>query len=183
METLAPSHHYGWYLISVPSKVPSKPANKWNISFLLYCWLGVLYVDVLYLWLLGALLYWSRIGLETVENSWGVFLIYRDLLRKIQYFGLICVVGDLLGIKHWKWYISDKKQERMLILNLLQEFRTKSIYLKYQLPAGQSSHRNGINYPFNVLFKTLRVWRVKFRIFIFLVWMNLQQRMIWKILS
>ena len=29
--------------------------------------------------------------------------------------------------------------ERIPILNIFQEFRTKSIYLKYQLPVGQSS--------------------------------------------
>ena len=59
-------------------------------------------------------------------------------------------------------FIPKKQIEWMLIPNILQEFRTKSIYLKYQLPVRQSSHRNRINYSFNALFKTIRVWRVKF---------------------
>ena len=166
-EPLAPSHCCGWYLSSEPRKVPTKPSTKWNISFLFYCWLGISSVDGLHLWLLDTILYKSMIGLETVEKSWDVFIIYRDLLRKIQYFCLICVIGNLLRIRHWRWYKPDKNQERMLILNLLKEFSTKSIYLKYQLPVGQSSHRNIMKYYFNKLFKTLWVWRVKFCILVF----------------
>ena len=59
--------------------------------------------------------------------------------------------------------------ERIPILNIFQEFSTKSIYLKYQLPVGQSSIQNRMNYLINMLFKTLRVWRVKVYIIIFLV--------------
>ena len=98
---------------------PPNPATMWNISFLLYCWLGILSVDGLHLWLLGALLYWSRIGLENTENGWGVLLMYRHLLRKIQYFGLIWVVGDLLRIKHWRCYIPYFKKNQRVWMNLI----------------------------------------------------------------
>ena len=56
-------------------------------------------VDGLHLWLFDALLYWSVIGLEIVDNNWGVLLVYINLLRKIQYFGLFCVVVDILRNK------------------------------------------------------------------------------------
>ena len=120
METLALIHHCGLYLSSAPRKVTSKPATKWSFKMFLDCWLGILSVEGLHLWLFGAPIYWSPIGIDTVENSQEVFWIYRDLLREIQYFGLICVIGNLLRITHWRWYIPDKKQERMLILDIFQ---------------------------------------------------------------
>ena len=36
------------------------------------------------------------IGVDMLENGSDVLLIYRDLLKKIQYSGLIYVVVDLL---------------------------------------------------------------------------------------
>ena len=79
--------------------IPSQPLYKWNISYLLDCWFGISSVDCLHLWLLGATIYWSQIVLETVDKSWGVLLIYKDLPRNIQYFGLVYVVGNLVRIK------------------------------------------------------------------------------------
>ena len=99
MDSLAPIHHSGWYLSPSPRKVTSKPATKWNISYLLDFWLGILSVDGLHMRLLGAPIYLSPIELETIENSWGLFRIYRELLRKIQCFGSIYVFGDIMRIK------------------------------------------------------------------------------------
>ena len=97
-DPLASSHHRGWYLSSAPREVTFKQATKWNISYLLDCWFGISSVGGLHFWLLGAPIYLSIIIIETVENIWGVFWIYRNLPRKIQSFGLICVVGDILRI-------------------------------------------------------------------------------------
>ena len=61
------------------------------------CWICILSGDGLHLWLLGALLYLTFFGINTIENSWVVNLIPRDFTRNIQYFGSssICVVCDI----------------------------------------------------------------------------------------
>ena len=77
--------------------VTSKLATKWNTSYLLGCWLSISSGDGLHLWLLGAQFYLTLFGIDTVENSWGVKWICRDLPRNIQSFGssLIYVVYDI----------------------------------------------------------------------------------------
>ena len=85
----------------VPRNVTSKPSTMWNISYLLDCWLVISSVDSLHLWIVDAPIYLSLISLETVEKSWGVFRIYRDLPSNIQSFGSISiyVVCDIVRIK------------------------------------------------------------------------------------
>ena len=97
-DPLTMSHHCGWYLSSSPRKITSKPSTKWSISYLLDCLLGIFYVDGLHLWLLSAPIYLYPIKIETVENIWGIFRIYRNLLSKIQYFASICEVWNLVRI-------------------------------------------------------------------------------------
>ena len=70
---------------------------------------------------------------------------------------------------HWRWYLPEKKQERVKIHNLLQEISQEQIYVKYALPVGQSLHSNRMNYLFNELFNTLREKRVMNFIIMFLV--------------
>ena len=65
-------------------------------SFLFHCWLGIAPVEGLHLWLLGALVYLILFVLDTVENSWGVDWIYRDLPRKALFWFDLC--GWLLTI-------------------------------------------------------------------------------------
>ena len=113
------SHHHGWYFKSATRKVLSSPLTKWNIPYLLDCWIVSSYVDGLHLWLMGAIIYSSSIWIETVENCWSVFWIYRDFRSKIQSFGWFCVVRYLVRIKimtlvvvtgywHQYWYDIDK---------------------------------------------------------------------------
>ena len=45
----------------------------------------------------------------------------------------------------------------------------EKIYVKYELPVGQFSHRKIMNYLFNKFFNTLVMWRVKICIVVFLV--------------
>ena len=89
----------------------------------------------------------------------------------------------IVRITHWRWYLPDKNQERVQIHNLLQELIQRKIYVKYTLPVGKYSHRNRMKYLFKKLFNILRIWKVNIFIIMFLVWMSLQQRIIWKILS
>ena len=61
---------------------------------------------------------------------------------------------------HWIWYLPDKNQERVKILNLLQELIQLQIYVNYALPFGQSSQINRMNYSLNKLFNAFRMWRM-----------------------
>ena len=63
-----------------------KLSTKWKTTYLLGCWLRILFGDGLHLWLLGALVYLTLFGINTVKNSWGVNLIPRDFRRNIQLF-------------------------------------------------------------------------------------------------
>ena len=88
-----------------------------------------------------------------------------------------CIIAEDHALK---MVFTRKKQDRILILNIIQEISTKSIYVNYKLPVGKSSHRNRTNYSFKKLFKMLRFWRVKCFVIVFFVWMSLQQRMVFK---
>ena len=77
--------------------VPSKLATKWKTSYLWGCWLRILSGDSFHVGLLGALVCLTLFGIDTVEKSWGVNWIYRDLPINIQFFGSssICVVCNI----------------------------------------------------------------------------------------
>ena len=68
----------------ITNSVTSKLATKWKTSYLLDFWLSIFSANGLQLWLLGTLVYLTLFGLDTVENSWGVNLIYRDVPRNIK---------------------------------------------------------------------------------------------------
>ena len=74
-----------------------KLANSLNTAYLLGCWFRFSSGDGLHLWLLGAIVYLTLFGIDTVENSWGINWIPRDFPRNIQSFSLssICVVCEL----------------------------------------------------------------------------------------
>ena len=71
------------------------------------CWLCISSGDVLYLWLLGELVYLTLFVIDTVGNSWGVNRISRDFTRNIQSFGLssICVVCNINKKQYIQHYI------------------------------------------------------------------------------
>ena len=87
-------------------EVTSKLATNWNNSYLLSCWLCISSGNGLHLWLLGALVYLTLFGINTVENSWDVKWIHRYLTRNIKPFGLssICVVCNInkTGTREWQ---------------------------------------------------------------------------------
>ena len=62
-------------------------------SFFLHSWLGIFPVEVLNLWLLGALVYFTLLGIDTVENRWCAFP-YTYTYQGKRYFALIYVVGS-----------------------------------------------------------------------------------------
>ena len=72
-------------------------------------YLRISYVYGLHLWLLGALVYLTLFGIDTVENSLGVNWIYRDLPRNIQSFGSIsvcvfCNNNDIRTREQQQWW-------------------------------------------------------------------------------
>ena len=87
-----------WFVIlTIQGTRALKLATTRKTTYLLGCWLSISYVDDLHLWLLGALVYLTFFGIDTVENSWGVNWIPRDFTSNIQSFGLslICVVCNI----------------------------------------------------------------------------------------
>ena len=113
-------------------------------------------------------LVWSRhcgIQLRCKLNIPRINEEYKILLFDLYLYGLQYMVS----IIHCRWYLPEKKQERMQIHNILQKLSQKQIHLKYALPVEQSSHRNIFNYSFNKLFNALRTWRVKICIIMLLV--------------
>ena len=176
MDLLTLSYHIGWYLISSPIKITSKPPTKWNISYLLDCWLGISSVDNLNLWLLGAPIYLSPIGLQTVENSWCVFRIYRDLLRKIQSFGSICIVGDIVRIETTTPLVvtrdNDNGSERTLMIKeQYSENITQLIpFLQVTIVVDTLSNHQGRSlpsYPLIEIFLTSRIVDLVFHLLTF----------------
>ena len=157
MYLLVPNHHCGWYISSARTKVTSKPATEWNISYLLDCWLGISSVDGLHCWLLVAPIYWSPIGLDTVENSWGLFQIYRDLLRKLQflvwYVSLVTYLGSRIGDCIYQTKIKSRYQSWISSKNLAQNQNNWSA--NSQLDSLRTKNR--MYYYFNKLFKKLWV--------------------------
>ena len=89
----------GWSWIGncylLPCYLISEPLSE---IFPLDCWLGISYVDVFHLLLLGAIISLTLFGLDNVENSWGALWIYRDLPRKtIFWFDLCACIPEILG--------------------------------------------------------------------------------------
>ena len=74
-----------------------KLATNLNTNYLFGCWLCISSGDGLHLWLLGALVYLTLFGIDTVEISWCVNWITRHFTRNIQSFGssLIYVVCNI----------------------------------------------------------------------------------------
>ena len=74
-----------------------KLATSWKNTYLLGCWLHILSVGGLHLWLLSALVYLSFFRIYTIEKSCGVNWILRYFTRIIESFGLslICVVWNI----------------------------------------------------------------------------------------
>ena len=70
---------------------------------------------------------------------------------------------------HLRWYLTDKKEERMKNQNLPQELNQEQIYEKYALPDIQSSYRNRMNYLSNHFFNAIGKRRVMNGIIMFLV--------------
>ena len=81
-------------------------SHKLNTTYLLGCWLRILFGDGFRLWLLVALVYLTFFGIDTVEKSWCVNWIPREFTRSIKSFGSssICVVCniDKTGKKYLK---------------------------------------------------------------------------------
>ena len=117
----------------------------------------------------------------TLDNNTGSKRIFqRQEQVKDNITGWYHATDHIVSITRCRWYLPDKKKERVQIQNLLQELSHKQIYVKYTLPVRQSPQSNIMNYLFNKLFYNLKKRRVNISIIMFLVWMSLQKRMIRK---